>query len=39
MTIKQLKMKLEKIPPTSAINKARRRELIILINKLSGSAS
>lgn len=35
MTIKQLKKKLEQIPKTGAINKARRREIIALINKLS----
>lgn len=39
MTIKQLKKKLDSIPPTGAINKARRREIIALINRIaSGEA-
>ena len=33
MTINQLKKKLEQIPPKGAINKARRREIIALINQ------
>ena len=36
MTIKQLKKKLEQIPPVGAINKARRREIIAMINRLAG---
>ena len=35
MTIKQLKKKLDAIPPVGAINKARRREIIALINRLA----
>ena len=35
MTIKQLKKRLETIPATGAINKARRREIIALINQLT----
>lgn len=35
MTINQLKKKLEQIPPAGAINKARRREIIALINKMA----
>lgn len=38
MTIKQLKKKLEQIPATSVINKARRREIIALINKMVGES-
>ena len=33
MTVKQLKKKLEQIPPTGAINKARRQLIVALINK------
>lgn len=36
MTIKQLKKKLEEIPPVGAINKARRREIIAMILSMSG---
>ena len=36
MTIKQLQKKLEKIPPIGAINKARRKEIIAIINKQNG---
>lgn len=36
MTVKQLTKKLEQIPPKGAINKARRREIIALINKQNG---
>ena len=36
MTLEQLQEALEKIPATGAINKARRRALIIQINKLLG---
>lgn len=36
MTIKQLQKKLEQIPPVGAINKARRREIIALINRMAG---
>lgn len=35
MNIKDLQRKLNEIPPTGAINKARRREIIILINRLA----
>jgi len=35
MTIDELKLALDRIPATGAINKARRRAIIILINKLS----
>lgn len=34
MTIEELKMALERIPPTGAINKARRAAIILQINKL-----
>ena len=34
MTLEELKAALDRIPPTGAINKARRRALLILINKL-----
>lgn len=34
MNIKQLQKKLEAIPPVGAINKARRREIIAMINRL-----
>ena len=33
MTVKQLRKLLNQIPPDGAINKARRREIIDLINK------
>lgn len=33
MTIKQLQKLLNSIPPVGAINKARRREIIALINR------
>lgn len=33
MTIKQLKKRLEQIPPVGAINKARRAAIISLINQ------
>lgn len=33
MTVKQLAKKLTQIPPTGAINKARRREIVNLIIK------
>lgn len=36
MTIDQLKRKLESIPPVGAINKARRRAIIDMINRLAG---
>lgn len=36
MTVKQLQKKLAKIPATNAINKARRREIIAMINKMVG---
>lgn len=39
MTIKQLIKKLESIPPVGAINKARRREIIAMINKLAGGTA
>lgn len=39
MTIKQLLKKLESIPKTGAINKARRREIIALINRLAGDGA
>ena len=35
MTIQELKRKLDAIPPAGAINKARRREIILLINRLA----
>lgn len=38
MTIKQLKAKLDKIPKTGAINKARRAAIIAQINALAGGA-
>ena len=34
MTLEELKTALDRIPPTGAINKARRRALLVLINKL-----
>ena len=34
MTIEELTERLESIPPTGAINKARRRAIIALINQL-----
>lgn len=36
MTIKQLKKKLDAIPPTGPINLARRAAIIAMINELSG---
>lgn len=39
MTIKQLKKKLEQIPPYGVINKARRREIIALINRMAGEGA
>lgn len=39
MTIKQLKKILDSIPPRGAINKARRRDIIALINKLAAGGS
>ena len=36
MTIKQLQKKLAAIPPIGAINKARRREIIAMINRMAG---
>ena len=33
MTVKQLAKKMNQIPPEGAINKARRREIVDLINK------
>lgn len=39
MTIRQLKKKLDQIPPTGPINLARRREIIILINKMTTGAT
>ena len=36
MTIKELKKRLDAIPPVGAVNKARRREIIALINRLAG---
>jgi hypothetical protein len=35
LNIDELKKALDRIPPEGAINKARRRAIIILINKLS----
>lgn len=35
MTIKQLQKLLKNIPPVGAINKARRREIIALINQMA----
>lgn len=35
MTIDELKLALDRIPETGAINKARRRAIIILINKIT----
>ena len=35
MNLDELKLALDRIPPKGAINKARRRAIIILINKLS----
>jgi hypothetical protein len=34
MTLEELKLALDRIPPTGAINKARRRAIIQLINRL-----
>ena len=39
MTIKQLKKMLEAIPPTNPINKARRRDIIALINRMAGGGA
>ena len=38
MTIKQLKKKLEEIPPVGPINKARRAAIIRMINELGVKA-
>ena len=38
MTIEQLKKRLESIPKTGAINKARRAAIVVMINKLVGVA-
>lgn len=38
MTIKQLEKKLNAIPPTGAINRARRAAIIALINQMGGRA-
>lgn len=35
MTLDELKQALDRIPNTGAINKARRRAIIVLINQLS----
>ena len=35
MTVTQLKRQLEKIPPVGAINRARRREIIAMINMMT----
>jgi hypothetical protein len=35
MSIDELKLALDRIPPTNAINRARRRAIIVLINRLS----
>jgi len=39
MTIRELKKKLNQIPSTGAINRARRREIIALIARLEGGGS
>lgn len=36
MTVKQLQKKLKEIPPTGAINKARRAAIVALINRTAG---
>ena len=36
MTIDELKKRLEKIPPTGAINRARRAAIIAMINQMAG---
>jgi hypothetical protein len=36
MTLEELKLALDRIPPTGAINRARRRAIIVLINRLTG---
>ena len=36
MTIKQMKKKLDQIPPTGAINKARRAAIVAMINRTAG---
>ena len=35
MNLDELKLALDRIPDTGAINKAKRREIIILINKIT----
>lgn len=35
MTLEELKLALDRIPNTGAINKAKRRTIIILINKIT----
>ena len=35
MNLDELKLALDRIPPTGAINKARRKAIIVLINKLT----
>ena len=35
MTLDELKLALDRIPTTGAINKARRRAIIILINRIT----
>lgn len=37
MNLDELKIALDRIPPVGAINKARRRAIIILINKITAS--
>jgi hypothetical protein len=37
MTLDELKLALDRIPKTGAINKARRRAIIVLINRLTVS--
>ena len=39
MTVKELKKKLKEIPSTGAINRARRREIIALIDRLQGGGT
>ena len=39
MTIRELKKKLEKIPPTGAINRARRMAIIEMINRLQAGGN
>lgn len=38
MTLEELKQALDRIPPVGAINKARRREIIKLMNLLYGGS-